>query len=244
MIGDLSNELCRLISLYKNRVGLFQWNGQKRPFLMKDIVRHHLFSKAESSGFTPIPNVHFLNWTYDLICLKGTRPEYVFVIRENITEDFRQLLLFPKTTERVLVALTRRAIPEEPNDDITLIVVSRTPTSEINASLSVKKIIGDYSGAFREIYGFPPIFAYSQMVSPANRLTNFWLSKAADLNFREYCIWFMTMRQANRDDPNVDRVVDIKDLFDKNALATFRVKKAETTYDDRWTQTGWTGLDS
>lgn len=244
MIGDLSNELHRLIAVYRNRTGLFHLNGKKPAFSMKDVVRHHLFAKAESSGFTPIPNVAFLDWRFDLICLRGARPQYVFVIREEKDEDYRQLLLLPRTMERVLIVLTKRAVPDEQPEGIVLIRVAKNPTSAINAALSARRIIEDFSIAFKEVYGFSPMFSPAQMTSPAGRIANFWLAHAVDLNFREYCTWFMETRQASRADLNIDRVVDIKELLDKTAVATFRVRKAEKKYDDRWTRDGWSGLDS
>lgn len=238
MIEDLSNELSRVISVYKNRADLFKWNGKKTSFSIKDIVRHHLFAKAESNGFTPIPNVRMLQWEIDLVCLRGLKPAYVFIIRENKKTDYRQLLLFPKDIQKVLVCLTKSAVPKI-TDEIEIVRVTRRPTEIINRGVTIKRITDDYRDSFRKVYGFEPTYSSSQLVGGASKLSMFWIGNAKDLNFKEYCMWFMK-RKLNQDtDDDMERMTNLHELMNKSILAAFRLSKRETSYDDSWTKEGW-----
>jgi len=243
MIGDLSNDLYRLMAVYRNRAKLFNLNGRKPVFSIRDAIRHHLFAKAESSGFTPIPNYPFYEWTLDLLCFRGAKLEYVFVVRESRRDDYRQLLLFPQTIERVLIAMTVSSIPDD-HEKFTVIRVPRRPTQSIGAALSVNQIIDDYMSAFHEVYGFMPNFSKAQLVGAAGKVSAFWMSQAYGLNFRDFCVWFMANRQANRTNQEFDRVTQLNELRDKSQVIAFKHHKEREESDSEWTQGGWESLDT
>ena len=240
MIENLSVELAKVVAVYKNRSGLFRWNGAKPTFALKDVVRHHLFIKAQASGYTPVPQVEVLQWTIDLVCLRGLRPEIVFLVRDTIKEDYRQLLLFPKTIKKVLVALRDSAVPED-RDEFTVIKVPRRPTAEINIGLSVRQIIAEYSRAFAEVYGFAPLYSGTQLAAPAMKLAAFWLANASDLNFSAYCVWALTYLSGASES---DEIAPLTALIDRRLIENFRLSRQDRDYDGEWTKKGWNALDS
>lgn len=238
MIENLSIELARVVTVYKNRSGLFRWNGAQPTFSLKDVVRHHLFMRAESLGYTPVPQVGVLLWTLDLVCMRGLRPEYIFVIRESNQEDYRQLLLFPRSIEKVLIALCDAAVPKE-QDEMIVVRVPKRPTAEINIGLSVRRVIADYSRAFKENYGFAPLLTSAQLAASAMKLANLWLTNANDLNFTEYCAWALSVKSVE-----THHVVSLDALIDKRLLENFRLSRRKANDSGEWTQGGWDSLDN
>jgi hypothetical protein len=243
MIENLSVELSRVVAVYKNRSRLFEWDGKRPAFDIKEVVRHHLFMKVEGAGFTPVPNVRVLKWTVDLVCLRGLRPELMFVVRENKKDDYRQLLIFPKEIRKIVVALSDSAAKSiEP--EIEVWSITKRPTELIRQNTSITTIIKDYIEVFEEVYGFKPGYSKAQLTSPAARLTSFWQASGKGLSFREYCKWVMLNKTGERGG-DLEKVTNLQDLINRTHLDTFKRNQAGRTYDETWTtEGGWDALDT
>jgi len=242
MIGDLSNELARVLALYRNRSEIFKGNGRTLAFSFKEIIRCHLFSKAISKGLTPIPNVRILDWDLDLVCLKGVSPDYLFVIRENNNDDYRQLMLFPNEIKKVVIAMTKSAVPSV-DEGLTVVRLAKRPTQMIRG-ISVQSVVSEYSTIFEEVYGFEPLFSKVQMTSAAARMTMFWMSHGRGLDFNKYCRWVMKRARASVTNDNSEKIVTIQRLMDRNAVAEYIINNNENSYSNDWAKDGWNSLDS
>lgn len=238
MLDGLGNELSQTVALYKNRMNLFGLNGSASSgFSIRNVVRSSLFAKAEGAGLTPIPSLRFYDWVFDLACLRGVRLEMVFVIRENRSEDYRQLLLLPRTVKRVLVALTNSAAPQG-ELDFEVVRVPYRPTEPIRTALPARKVIDEYYKAFKEVYRIEPFHPRNQLVNAATRLSNFWPAHGGGFDFYKYCVWFMAER-AGRQGGRQPEFVTLRDLLDHESAARFKAEQQRSVYDGDWTDRGW-----
>lgn len=241
MIEGLRDDLCRIVTLYKNRLDYLAWNGRETTFSMKDVVRHFLFTKAESCGFTPVPNVKTLWWTLDLVCLRQLHLEQVYFIRASKKEDYRGLLLFPRSVEKILIVLSGNLIPDGV-EGLTIIQAASRMAPDTGAALTVPYAIQCYCEAHNEVFGFAPLFPNHQLVSSAARCAMFWFTHGKGLVFKEYMVWACQKWNAR---PNVEASSPhLSALLTREAFAMFRLERRRASYDSGWTERGWGSLGS
>jgi len=240
MLENLGEELARIVTIYKNRASMFRWNSGT-PFSLTDIVRHFLFTRAEAAGYTPIPNLAVLDWTIDLACLKGYRLERLFMVRESVKEDYRQLLLFPRSVEKVLIAMTHHCIPKD-RTGLHIVEIPKRPTQQIRRTLSVRMIRQEFYEAFNEIYGIEPLLSQAQSVGVASRVAAFWNAHGGELEFKEYCVWLFRRLIASPRPEN--EIPSFHEVLDRDALQAFRLEKRRADEQGEWTGAGWSGLGS
>lgn len=242
MIENLEIDLARVVCLYKHRSELFEWNGREPAFSLRDVIRHELFAKAQAAGFTPVPSAHFLHWTLDLVCLRGLRPEQVYLIRMGPNDDYRPLLLFPRSIEKILVAATESAVPPG-RQEFKTVLIPKQPTTQIENALPPTKVCAEYATAFREAYGFDCIYTQTQLIGAASRVATFWISNGDGANLKEYFVWRMK-RARNGAEPGTERVLHLLDMLQKDALAAFKLERQGNRYDSEWATKGWGSLGS
>jgi hypothetical protein len=238
-LSMLANELSRLIAFYHNRQQLFEsTNGTVVGFDIRDVIRSHLYSRFENDGLTPIPNFRFEEWTYDIIGMKEFQIVLAVVIRGDNHEDFRQLCLLPNKVNKILLALTTKAIPENVPDGITIVKIPHKPTEPIRINLNIRGVMCEYNKAFKEAYRIEPIYSNTRLLEPSTKMSSWWAVNGSPYKFFDYCVWAMAYRKGTK---NIE-FVRLDELIDKELLAKFKSERERKSYDGQWTTKGWGGL--
>jgi len=198
MIEGLGDEIARLLIRYRAHAELFRTPERNRlAFSLSDVIRGMLFNRAVERGLTPFPNISVLNWRIDLACMRGRRLTHLFLLRWNRQQDYRQLLLFPRSVGRVLIAMNPGAIPDQPYD---ITVLKMTDTTAIRAAdragLTVSQINLVWEKAHLDTFGVPCPVPRKHRMNAAARLLQLWQTRGAEYDLRGYVSWFMTRQQA------------------------------------------------
>lgn len=197
MIEGLGDDIARLLIRYRAQTELFRTGDGKIRFSLSDVIRGWLFGRAVERGLTPVPNVSVLEWRLDLACLQGRRLTHIFLLWWNRQQDFRQLLLFPSSVDRVLLALNPAAVPEG-TGDITVVRVTDAATVRAaeREGITIIQLHLAWEQAHMEALGSPCPVPRRHRTTAAARLLQIWQARASEYDVRGYLVWFMARQRA------------------------------------------------
>lgn len=244
MIDGLGEDIARALRNYRAQSELLRAGekGARQAWTYRAALRGLLAGRIVENGLVPLLDVSVLHWKLDAVALRGRRVDHVFFLRANAKQDFRHLLLFPTSVQRVLVALTAGAVPERNYDLTTIVVPSPDEVKPATAKrrLAVADVHGAWERGYRLAFGNECPVARRHRTVASTRVVNFWEQRGNGRDLGDFFAWFLTRRSAR--DPG-GRLPRITEAIDLQALAEFdsNIKASGREYErqaDEWIRKG------